>query len=72
VGGWLKEYLRVETDKFLLFVLIVYFFHYDPHGDLIKIVLGALVMATQNNRYSAHPPASVPPGEGAANGASKV
>jgi hypothetical protein len=48
--AWMKEFLRVETDKFILLLLVMMFLFYDPGGDL-KMVLGALIMAIQNNRY---------------------
>jgi hypothetical protein len=48
---WFKEFIRVETDKFILVLLVLVFLHRDPGGDL-KMVLGALIMAIQNNRYA--------------------
>jgi hypothetical protein len=38
----------------LLLGLILLLLHHDPTGDL-KIVIGALVMAIQNNRYARQP-----------------
>ena len=49
---WIEEFLRVETDKFILLLLVMMFLFYDPGGDL-KMVLGALIMAIQSNRYAA-------------------
>jgi hypothetical protein len=40
----------VEADRFVLLLLVMMFMIHDPGGDL-KTVLGALVMAVQNNRY---------------------
>jgi len=64
---WFKEFIRVETDKFLLFALLLVLMHFDPGGGDMKMVLGALLMAIQNNRY-----ARVPPGKSGADAASKV
>lgn len=54
ISAWWHEYVRVETDRFLLLVLIVVLLWHDPGGDL-KMVLGALIMAIQNNRYPRQP-----------------
>jgi hypothetical protein len=60
---WFKEFVRVETDKFILVLLIVMFLkNHDPgHLDL---VLGALIMAIQNNRYASRPQVTPPKNEG--------
>jgi len=49
-----QEYIRVETDRFLLLILVFIFLGYDPGGDL-KMVLGALVYSLQNNRFQSRP-----------------
>lgn len=65
---WWKEFIRVETDKFLLVFLVAVFLRHDPGGKL-DMVLGALLMAIQNNRYARAP--YTPPAKGASD-ASKV
>ena len=47
---WWQEYIRVETDRFMLLILVFTFLCFDPGGDL-KMVLGALVYSLQNNRF---------------------
>lgn len=56
-GKWWQEFIRVETDKFLLLALIVAFMHWHDPDDL-HLALGALVMAIQNARYQARPGAA--------------
>lgn len=52
--AWWKEFVRVESGRLMLFALVLVLLYRDPGGDLLKMVLGALVMAIQNNRYSSH------------------
>jgi hypothetical protein len=60
--NWFADYVRVETDRFLLFVLVLLLMWRHAPENYISMVLGAFIMAIQNNRYSrdrvpADPPA---------------
>jgi hypothetical protein len=69
---WGKELIRVELDRILLFALILLFFHYDPRGEDLKLVLGALLMAIQHNRYPRSPAPPPVAKERASDGTTKV
>jgi hypothetical protein len=45
-----REFLRVQCDKFILFVLIIFLWKINQFDDM-KYVIGGLIVAINHNRF---------------------
>jgi len=73
LGAWFREFIRVETDRFLLFVLTLVLIVRHAPDAYVMAVVGGLIMSIQNSRYPRDPGRKPPdPPKGGTNAATPI